>query len=123
MRKALSLAVVFSLAGPAACAAASDRAVSLECVTEGQAAVALCQAMRGELHRRGYAVDPQGTALVLNARSLRPDRLRADLTVVRDGRQQQGQTGDVSVVDRRTIPQRQLETFAAALLDKAGLSP
>lgn len=81
----------------------------------------LCTALRGELQRRGHPLDAQAPVLLLlEVRSPDPRVLIARLDIERHGQRQIGQEGTLSVLDRQTLPDNQLQQLAAALLDRAG---
>lgn len=103
------------------CAQASGN-VRLDCRVQGDAAKALCQAVRDRLAQQDLQSGPAAAVqLLLEASSPVPTRLVARLSVTRAGMYQPGQQGELAVIDRGTIPQRQLDDFAAALIDRAGI--
>lgn len=118
MRRILSVAVLAAALGGTSQAQAP--AVRLTCHVEAPAAQALCDALRGQLQRRGHEVTNSAkTELALEAHLDRPGVLRARLSVIRGQTTFPGQQGQLSVMDRDRIPPRQLEDFAAALIDRA----
>ncbi len=99
--------------------------VALVCPqTPAPAATQLCDALTVALREQGYGLDQTGAAplrLVLDADSPRASVLNARLIVEQDGARTPGEGMQLVVVDRDTIPDRQIENFARSLLSKAAL--
>lgn len=90
----------------------------------GAATVRLCAAVEAGLVQRGYRIsqDPEvQTRLILDAESPSAAVLSARLTVERDGKRAQGELGQLTVADRASIPETQIDQFAQALLSRAPL--
>lgn len=124
MCKTISATALLAILAVAGCAPAqaADRTVQLTCLGHGTVAQALCQAVRDGLVRDGHILSEQGDVqLRLHADLASPQRLLARLEVTGDGPHRSGEQGELSVIDRDTIPHQQLEDFAAALIDRAGL--
>lgn len=106
--------------------ATAGTAVALICPQSPAPATAqLCGALETALRQRGYALDQSGQTaplrLILDAESPRATVLNARLTVERDGTRTPGEDMQLMVVDRDTIPDRQIDDFARTLLLRAGL--
>lgn len=118
-----SLLSVFATAGTAMAAgpAPAGQVLRLEC--QGPPAVApLCDALRDELLRRGHRLEDQAPLrLTLRAEAPAPSVVTARLDLEQDGQHREGAPGTLSVIDRQTLPAIQLQGFAAALLNRAGL--
>lgn len=99
--------------------------VALVCPQTPAAAVTqLCDALTVALREQGYGPDQTGAAplrLVLDADSPRASVLNARLIVEQGGARTPGEGMQLVVVDRDTIPDRQIENFARSLLSKAAL--
>lgn len=99
--------------------------VALVCPqTPAPAVTQLCDALTVALREQGYGLDQTGAAplrLVLDADSPRASVLNARLIVEQDGARTPGEGMQLVVVDRDTIPDRQIENFARSLLSKAAL--
>lgn len=116
------MSVLLAIVGMTGNAQASDLAVRLDCQVQGQMAQALCEAVRDQLAQRGHSLtDTATTRLTLHASAPSPRRLLARLDVIRDGVRLDGEQGELSVIDREEIPQGQIDSFAADLLDASRL--
>lgn len=97
--------------------------VALTCPEPGNAVVAqVCAALQDELRQSGHSLLPAADAplrLRLEAESQRPDRLRARLIVEDASGRHDGDEIELSVMDRATIPEAQLRSFARLLLGEA----
>lgn len=88
------------------------------------AAVRLCTALEAELVQRGYTLAQGADAdarLILDADNVNAAVLNARLTVERDGSRQIGEQIQLTVMDRTTIPNAQIDRFAKALLAQTAL--
>lgn len=86
------------------------------------AAARLCSALEAELVQRGYTLAQEADArLILDADNVNAAVLNARLTVERDGSRQIGEQLQLTVMDRATIPNAQIERFAKALLAQTAL--
>ena len=101
--------------------------ISLVCPQNSQPSVArLCAALEVALHE---GVDPALTGsgapagtplrLILEAEAPQPGILKARLAVEQGTTRRQGEQGELSVMDRATIPQDQIDHFARTLLARA----
>lgn len=122
----LALPVLFLAAcGAEGGAQTAAGTVALVCPqTPAPAVLQLCDALTLALREQGYGLDQTGGAslrLVLNADSPRASVLNARLTVEQDGARTPGEDMQLMVVDRDTIPGRQIEDFARSLLRRAAL--
>lgn len=93
---------------------------SLKCEVEGDTAVALCSAVQADLSKRNQMDD--ASHLILIASEPRRYMLRAQIDIVRGAQRHAGQQGELTVMDRNAIAPRQLNDFAKALVDRAGLT-
>jgi hypothetical protein len=120
MRMILTVAGLLSALAAGEAGAATSDPVRLEC-RGGAVAEPLCAALRAELLRRGHSLaEDAPLRLVLWAEAPDPSALVARLDLEDDGQWRQGEPGTLAVIDRRVLPGRQLQDFAAALLDRAG---
>lgn len=109
--------------GMTACGPAVGQTVTLTCDVAGGAAQALCDALRGELQRRGYREeDGAAQRITLTARLAQPHILSATLDVAQGGRLHRGKAFELSVMDRADILTAQIDDFARLLVDQSALS-
>ncbi|KGJ05983.1 hypothetical protein IT41_04765 [Paracoccus halophilus] len=102
---------------------AASSPVTLICPENPVPAMArLCAALEAGLRDRGYRPQAGGGAplrLIVEADSPGPGVLNARLIVEQDGSRQVGEQGQITVIDRDSIPFAQIEQFAGTLLQRA----
>lgn len=121
MSNAFSTWVLLAILGMSGCAEASGRTVRLVCPGQDDLARALCQTVRAQLVQRGHHLAKDAMIeLRLEASAPTPRRLLARLSVTGAAGRTPAEQGELSVIDRATPPQQQLEDFAAGLIDRLG---
>lgn len=124
MRPALLPAILLAACTMSGAALAGP--VDLTCPgSEDALAGRLCAAVGQELRRpdRESGGDRAALHLTLQARSPRPDLLRARLTVEEGGVRREGPELELTVTDRAAISDRQIQQLARLLLDQAFSHP
>ncbi|MTH76780.1 hypothetical protein [Paracoccus aestuariivivens] len=124
MKLAALLAILFIplFQTPSAANSGSATPVELQCGPEGDASEnRLCEALEYTLLRRGYKIQNNSQTKIRLVSKNGPDgSMRARLEISRDGSVSYGAEAELSVIDRNSIPERSINSFAASLLDRSG---